>query len=112
MTARAPPLDDAPRPPPHDLDTERHLLAAEIEGPENLALVFGKLLPAPSYAESNRRTFEAVIDLSTNFKAIDYVTLGGWLRDNERLAQVGGAQYLNDLAFAPCVGNVEQMAAR
>lgn len=111
MTARAVVLEGS-RVPPHDLEAEKYLLSSVIEVAENLALVLGKLEPRHFYGEANRWVFEGVIDLAKQNRSVDYVSLGGWLRDESRLAQVGGIQYLNDLAFLPVVGNLEAMTAR
>jgi len=107
-----PPEGQPMRPLPCDVETEKHLLAAVIEVPDNLGLVLGKLEPRHFFAMPHRWIFEAVIDLTKNDQGVDYVTIGAWLRDHERLAQIGGALYLNELAFLPAVGNIEAKAER
>lgn len=115
MTSLAAVYDDDDRPsrlPPHDLSTESHLLAAVIEVPANLALVMGKLEPRHFYADAHRRIFEAVCELSKAGRAVDYLSVGTWLRDADRLAQIGGVTYLNELVFQAALGNVEELAER
>jgi len=111
MTALAA-VERASRVPPHDLASESHLIAAVIEVPANLALVASRLEPRHFYAEGHRRIFEAVAELSKSGRTVDYLSVGNWLRDEGRLAQVGGVAYLNDLCFQAALGNVEELADR
>src|SRR5580700_10459232 len=65
------------------------------------------LRPEHFYSEAHRRIYEASLELSAVGKPVDVVQVATWLRDHERLAQVGGVAYLTEvLNAAPAVANV------
>jgi replicative DNA helicase len=70
------------------------------------------LAPEHFYADANRRVYEAVLDLKSSIgQPVDIVSVATWLRDRNRLAQVGGTPYLAQLADAtPAVAHVENHA--
>ncbi len=93
--------------PPHDLDAEAAVLSAVMVDPLALDKVNEFLKPEYFYSEAHRRVFEACVDLSAEGKPVDVVQVATWLRDHERLAQVGGMAYLTEvLNAAPAVANV------
>jgi replicative DNA helicase len=98
------------RVPPNDLDAEAAVLSATLLSAEAFDRVQEVLLPEHFYADANRRIFEAVLDLQSTGKPVDLVSVAGWLRDRERLAQVGGTPYLAQLADAtPAVAHVARV---
>lgn len=100
------------RRPPHDLDAEAAVLSSILIDPEAMAKVAGLLRPEHFYSESHRRIFEAFLGLSEVGQPTDIVTVANWLRDRDRLAQVGGAVYITEtLGRAPETANVEAYAA-
>jgi len=95
------------RVPPHDLDAEAAVLSAVMMDPQALDKVNEFLQPQHFYSESHRRIFEACAELSALGKPVDVVQVASWLRDRDRLAQVGGMAYLTEvLNAAPAVVNV------
>lgn len=87
------------------------MLSAMLLSPEAVDIAGEILRPPHFYAEANRRVYEAIIDLVAARKAVDVVSVAGWLRDHERLQQVGGTPYLAQLTDAtPAVANVETHA--
>jgi replicative DNA helicase len=95
------------RVPPHDLDAEAAVLSAVMVDPLALDKVSEMLRPEHFYSEAHRRIFEACIELSSAGKPVDVVQVATWLRDRDRLAQVGGMAYLTEvLNAAPAVANV------
>lgn len=99
------------RVPPHDLDAEAAVLSAILLDRDALDRVLDTLKAEHFYAEAHRRIFEAAIDLSSKGSPIDIVSVAGWLRDRERLAQVGGAAYLGQLVDAvPAVAHLPMYA--
>ena len=65
------------------------------------------LKPEHFYSEAHRRIFEACMELKREGKPVDVVQVGTWLKDRERIAQVGGMGYLTEvLNAAPAVANV------
>jgi replicative DNA helicase len=99
------------RVPPNDLDAEAAVLSATLLTAEAFDRVQEVLLPEHFYADANRRIYEAVLELHSSGKPVDLVSVAGFLRDRERLAQVGGTPYLAQLADAtPAVAHVEHHA--
>ena len=107
-----------PKPPaisgrvaPHDLDAEAAVLSAILLEPSTVEQVSPILDPGQFYSESNRWICEAAYDLRAHGKTPDAVSVAGWLRDHERLAQCGGATYIASLVDAvPAVARVADYA--
>jgi len=94
------------RVPPHDLDAEAAVLSAAMLDPSALDKVV-ELKPEYFYSEAHRRIFEACVELKSSGSPIDVVQVGSFLKDRQRLAQVGGMPYLGQvLDAAPVVANV------
>ncbi|AUX46716.1 DNA helicase [Sorangium cellulosum] len=97
----------AGRVPPHDLDAEAAVLSAILLHRDALDRVLEILKAEHFYSEANSRIYEATQELAASGTPIDIVSVASWLRDRERLAQVGGAAYLAQLADAtPAVAHV------
>ncbi len=93
--------------PPHDLDAEAAVLSAVMNDKLSFDKVAEFLRPEHFYSEAHRRIFEACIELSTKGTTPDIVSVASWLRDRDRLAQVGGMAYLTTvLNAAPALANV------
>lgn len=98
-------------PPPHDLDAEGATISAVLLDALAFPKVADFLRPEYFYSEAHRRIFEACIALRDLARPIDIVNVATWLRDHERLAQVGGMAYLTEvLNSAPAVTNVRSYA--
>jgi replicative DNA helicase len=97
----------AGRVPPHDLDAEAAVLSAVLLSREALDRVLEILKPEHFYSDANGRIYEAAQELSLSGTPIDIVSVASYLRDRERLAQVGGPTYLAQLTDAtPAVAHV------
>ncbi|WP_437597840.1 replicative DNA helicase [Sorangium sp. So ce590] len=97
----------AGRVPPHDLDAEAAVLSAILLHRDALDRVLEILKAEHFYSEANSRVYEAAQELASAGTPLDIVSVASWLRDRERLAQVGGAAYLAQLADAtPAVAHV------
>jgi replicative DNA helicase len=95
------------RVPPHDLDAEAAVLSAIMLSREALDRVLEILKPEHFYSDANGRIYEASQALALSGTPIDIVSVASYLRDRERLAQIGGASYLAQLADAtPAVAHV------
>jgi replicative DNA helicase len=95
------------RVPPHDLDAEAAVLSAVMNDKLSFDKVAEFLRPEHFYSEAHRRIFEGCIELSTRGITPDIVAVASWLRDRDRLAQVGGMAYLTTVInAAPGLGNV------
>jgi replicative DNA helicase len=99
------------RVPPHDLDAEAAVISSVMLDPLAFDKVNEFLKPEHFYSEAHRRIHEACVELSAEGKPVDVVQVATWLRDRERLAQVGGMAYLTEvLNAAPAVANVVSYA--
>ena len=99
------------RVPPNDLDAEAAVLSAVLLSSEAFDAVQHILLPEHFYSDANRRIYEAMVQLQGSGRPVDIVSVAGWLRDRERLQQVGGTPYMAQLADAtPAVAHVEAHA--
>jgi replicative DNA helicase len=85
--------------PPHAPEAEMALLGSLILSPEALDDVIG-LVPSSNffYAEAHGAIFDAIKELYDTHRAGDLVLLTQHLRDSEILQQVGGLDYLVQLA--------------
>jgi replicative DNA helicase len=105
QTVENPPTIEG-RVPPHDLDAEAAVLSAVMLDPAALDRVT-ELKPEHFYSEAHRRIFEACLELRQTGSPVDVVQVASWLKDRQRLAQVGGMGYLGEvLDSAPVVANV------
>jgi replicative DNA helicase len=101
----------AGRVPPHDLNAEAAVLSAMILDPRTVCLVRSVLEPESFYSSANQTVCRAIYALDQACGTVDITTVAGWLRDRERLQQVGGAHYLAQLVDAtPAVANVSAHA--
>src|SRR5687768_7860708 len=99
------------RVPPSDLDAEGAVLSAILLDPDAFDRVQEILQPQHFYADANRRVYEAVVELQSNGRPVDIVSVAGYLRDKGRLQQIGGSPYLAQLSDAtPAVAHVEAHA--
>jgi replicative DNA helicase len=104
-----PPIDG--RVPPHDLDAEAAVLSAVMLDGSALDRVLEFLRPEHFYSEAHRRIFEACLELRAKGQPVDMVQVATWLKDRERIQQIGGLEYLASiLNVAPAVANVAAYA--
>jgi replicative DNA helicase len=102
---------EAGRVPPSDLDAEGAVLCAALLDSAALDEAEGTLTASDFYADCNRRIWEAIVECRTAGQPADIVTVASLLRDQGRLAQIGGAPYLAQLANAtPAIAHVEAHA--
>lgn len=88
------------------------MLSAILLSREALDRVQEILKPEHFYSDANGRIYDAMTQLVLAGTAIDIVSVASYLRDRERLAQIGGPSYLAQLADAtPAVAHVEAHAA-
>jgi replicative DNA helicase len=98
--------------PPSDMDAEAMVLAAAMLQPGALDDA-DMLRPEHFYADANRRLWEAAQDLAATGKPTDPVSLAGWLRDRNRLQQIGGMPYIAQLVEGiPVTAKVAEYARR
>jgi replicative DNA helicase len=97
------------RVPANDLDVEGALLGALMLEP-HLYDECPWLKPHHFYADANARILEAFLGVREQGLAIDLPAISTWLKDRDRLKQVGGTPYLAELMYQPAVTQVAQHA--
>src|SRR3984957_10767171 len=80
----------AGRVPPHDLDAEAAVLSAVLLNREALDRVLEILKPEHFYSDANGRIYEAAVALAQAGTPIDIISVASYLRDRERIQQIGG----------------------
>jgi replicative DNA helicase len=97
---------------PHSLDAEAAVLSALMLDPENaLDEVRASVAPRDFYSDANRLVFESVLELDTETRGIDEVTISTRLRDRGQLDRIGGVAYLAQLIHSmPAVLHVQEHA--
>ena len=86
------------RTPPHNLDAERAILGAVLLERESVGLAHEQVKSAEFYRKEHRLIFEAMCRLYEDDQAIDAITVSELLDRDGSLEQVGGTDYLNQLA--------------
>lgn len=88
--------------PPHDLDSEAAVISyVLLHGTAEVALGVADLVqPGEMYSEAHRRVLEACYGVAKAGSVVDVVTVGAWLKDRDRMNQVGGYAYLTEIIDA------------
>lgn len=81
-----------PEAPPHDLHLEREILNSCLHYPELLDGV--RVAPADFYSAQNGELFATLLDMRAGGEVVDSLTLRTKLHDQNRLARLGGDEYL------------------
>jgi len=99
------------RPLPQDLDAEAAVLSTVLLKPEEFWRVSDRVTDEDFHSPENRRVWQACVALLEASEKVDAVTVAGWLKSRDRLAEVGGMAYIARLTDAtPSVENVEAHA--
>lgn len=94
-----------------DEGSERAVISACLLRPDALPDVLALLGAEEFYWPAHQWVFRAITELDAGGVAPDLVTVASWLREHERLDQVGGAPFLAEIADAtPAVANLEHHA--
>lgn len=96
--------------PPHDDDTEAGVLSTlMLRGAPAIDEVRSLVRPEDFYSEAHRRIAEACYELAAGGTTVDVLSVQGWLKDKQRLAQVGGSEYLMQVLEAAPVVSTEHL---
>lgn len=82
---------------PNNLEAERSILGAILLDDKAFLTVFENLKPQDFYLDSHRKVFEQMLQLLSNSRPIDLITLKAELQRANALESVGGAAYLASL---------------
>ncbi|MGV3487748.1 MAG: replicative DNA helicase [Tuberibacillus sp.] len=98
----------ADRTPPQNIEAEQAVLGAIFLEPQALATASETLLPDDFYRTSHQRIYQVMLDLSERGEPVDVVTVTSELRNQNLLDEVGGLDYISELAnSAPTAANIE-----
>lgn len=104
-------IDTNGRPPPQSMDDEGCVLSSILIDPSVLSVVLDIISPTDMYSNAHRRVLEAMVSLDEKGTNVDIMTVSTWLKENGRLAEVGGIPYLTQiLNESPHVANVAEYA--
>ncbi|MEK7650521.1 MAG: replicative DNA helicase [Patescibacteria group bacterium] len=97
--------------PPQDLFAEQAVLGSLMLKPDGLHEIDGLLEPMDFYAEKHRRIYRVMWELGEKHEPIDLVSVTSALKTNKDLEQIGGSNYLTELASAvPSAANIKYYA--
>ncbi len=83
--------------PPQAIELEEAVLGAIMMEKNAIVEVMDILTPDSFYKEEHQKIFQAIIDLSSNDKAIDILTVTEELRKRNQLDEIGGPVYITQL---------------
>ncbi|WP_309123505.1 replicative DNA helicase [Paenibacillus sp.] len=97
--------------PPQNLEAEQAVLGAILLDSVAIISVMETLKAEDFYRQAHQYIFEAMIDLNGDNEPIDLITLTTRLQAKQQLGEIGGIQYLTELASAvPTAANVTYYA--
>ncbi len=97
--------------PPHDIAAEEAVLGSILIDGDSFSLISSKLNSNDFYGGKNRFCFDSFLDLYNRGDVINQITVANDLRIKNRLDEVGGQAYLNQLiATVPTSLHVEHFA--
>ncbi len=97
--------------PPHSIEAEQSVLGGLMLDNQALEQVVDKITANDFYHPGHRLLYEAVLQLSTDSKPFDPLTLAEHLDNKGELEIVGGLMYITDLVSnVPSVANIRAYA--
>ena len=99
--------------PPHNLEAERSVLGAVLLDERHLhaLLIDERLRPEHFFREQYGAVFEAMLELHNGSRKIDHLTVAETLRQNGKLAEIGGPEAIDELAgWVPAAGHAREYA--
>lgn len=90
--------DLALRLPPQNIEAEQSVLGAVMLDNHALNKAIEELKPEDFYRDSHRKIFQAMIALFEKNSPVDIVTLTDYLKRQNQLDEIGGLDYLSELA--------------
>lgn len=102
---------DGLRIPPQSIESEKAVLGSIMLRPEAVFEVFDIINSESFYAERHRKIYETMMDLQSQGKPIDILSMSNRLQEKGNLDQVGGKSYLAELTESvPSSANVKYYA--
>jgi len=93
--------------PPQNIEAEMAVLGSMLLEDGAISDALETLKAEAFYKDSHRKIFQAILNLYSESKPVDLITLTDQLRKNEHLDQIGGAAYLTELSnIVPTAANI------
>jgi replicative DNA helicase len=86
--------------PPQSLDAEQAVLGALLVSGDGVARIVDIVEPEFFYRKAHQVIYAAMLDLFDKNEPIDIVTVSQYLKDEGKLDNVGGRQYITDLSLS------------
>lgn len=102
---------DGMRIPPQSLESEKAVLGSIMLRPEAVFEIFDIINAESFYAERHKKIYETMMELQSQGKPIDILSLSNRLQEKNILEQVGGKSYLAELTESvPSSANIKYYA--
>jgi replicative DNA helicase len=86
--------------PPQSLDAEQAVLGALLVSGDGVSRIVDIVEPEFFYRKAHQVIYAAMLDLFDKNEPIDIVTVSQYLKDEGKLDNVGGRQYITDLSLS------------
>lgn len=83
--------------PPQNLDAEAALLGSIMQRPEAMHEILDIISKDSFYSEKHRIVFNAMFELFRKSSPIDLLSVSTYLKENNKLEQIGGSAFLAEL---------------
>ncbi|MBX6342144.1 MAG: replicative DNA helicase, partial [Thermomicrobiaceae bacterium] len=90
-------IEAVERLPPHNIEAEQSLLGSLMLDRDSIIRVASFLKPSDFYRSQHGLIYQAILDLYNRREPPDFVTVVDELDRRDRLAEVGGVEYLTEL---------------
>ncbi len=84
--------------PPQDVESEKSVLGALMLDKNAIVNVADFLAPSDFYENKHRKIYESIIDLWSRGEPVDLLTVSHALKAGKQLQDIGGIDYLTELA--------------
>src|SRR6516225_3196863 len=88
------------RMPPQSLDSEQAVIGGLLVSGDAITRVIDILEPDHFYRKAHQIVYAAMLDLFDKNEPIDIVTVSQYLKDEGKLDNIGGRQYITDLSLS------------
>lgn len=103
--------DEEIRVPPQNAEAERAVLGAMMIDDEAIGVAIEHIDSSYFYETSNQKIFTAIVELYSNRKNVDFITLSDHLKSQGLIDSIGGVTYLTKLIdHVPSSANVKYYA--
>lgn len=97
--------------PPQNIEVEEAILGGILLDPEAIGRVAEKLVPEAFYTPTHTEIYQAALELNSQGKPTDLLTLTDWLIDKKQLEKIGGqAKLIQLLERTVSAVNIDSLA--